>query len=94
MWKAELDIPGDTILMNENAKNYNSVGGGSNCAMYLGGNLGGVVDGVSLTGGLLRNPNHHQNSFKNPLLFGDSHVTATDMRTTRANNDYLWRPIK
>ena len=40
------------------------------------------------------NPNHHDNKYRNPLLFIDGHVSITDMRTTRANSDFLWKSKK
>ena len=93
MMAGEVDAPAETISMNEQAKSHNLVGGGSNVVM-IGGNLNEVTTNTSLTGNVKYQPNHHQNNYRNPILFIDSHVTIKDMRATRADSDYLWKSKK
>lgn len=93
MMYTEVEEPASTISMNEQAKNYNKLGTGSNVVM-VGGNIDEVTTNTSLSGNIQYNPNHHDNNYRNPLLFIDGHVTIKDMRTTRANSDFLWKSKK
>ena len=79
-----------TIIINEQAKSYNPVGSGSNVILSGDGDLGQVTTGIQLTGNVQYNANHHQNGFKNPLIFADGHDKIMYMPTTTANNKYLW----
>ena len=93
MMYTEVEEPASTISMNEQSKNHNKVGTGSNVVM-VGGNIDEVTTNTSLTGNVQYNPNHHDNNYRNPLLFIDGHVNITDMRTTRGNSDFLWKSKK
>lgn len=93
MMYTEVEDPAATISMNEQAKNHNKLGTGSNVVM-VGGNINEVTTNTSLSGNVQYNPNHHDNKYRNPLLFIDGHVSITDMRTTRANSDFLWKSKK
>lgn len=90
---SEVEEPSSTISMNEQSKNHNKLGTGSNVVM-IGGNIDEVTTNTSLTGNVQYNPNHHDNNYRNPLLFIDGHVRIKDMRTTRANSDFLWKSKK
>ena len=79
-----------TIIINEQAKSHNPVGNGSNVLLNNEGNLTEVTTGIQLTGNVQYNANHHQNGFKNPLIFADGHGKIMYMPTTTANNKYLW----
>ncbi|MCM8532082.1 MAG: type II secretion system GspH family protein [Lentisphaeraceae bacterium] len=93
MFVAEIDLPSETIAMNEQSKSHNSIGGGSNVVM-VGGNIDEVTINTVLTGNVRYDPNHHENRYRNPLLFIDGHVVIKDMRQTRGNSDYLWKSRK
>ena len=93
MMYTEVEEPSSTISMNEQAKSHNKIGTGSNVVM-IGNNINEVTTNTSLSGSVQYNPNHHDNNYRNPLLFIDGHVSVTDMRTTRANSDFLWKSKK
>lgn len=93
MMYTEVEEPASTISMNEQAKNYNKLGTGSNVVM-VGNNIDEVTTNTSLSGNVQYNPNHHDNNYRNPLLFIDGHVVIKDMRTTRSNSDFLWKSKK
>ena len=85
--------PVETIMVNEQSKSLNTVGDESNVAM-LGADIEQVTSATVLDSTLNYNPNHHLNNYRNALLFIDGHVIIKDMRTTRANNDWLWKSQK
>ncbi len=93
MKTGQVDEPVKTIMANEQSKSLNTVGDESNVAMQ-GADIVQVTTNTQLDSTLNYNPNHHLNSYRNPLLFIDSHVEVIDMRTTRSNGDWLWRAKK
>ena len=89
----QIQNPVETIMVNEQSKSLNTVGDESNVAM-AGADIVQVTTDTVLGGTLKYNPNHHMNGYRNALLFIDSHVSVTDMRTTRNNSDFLWKSEK
>lgn len=84
--QAELTDTANTIMMNEMAKNNNTVGDPGKA--YMGGAAAlGWVTSVTTD---VNDPNHHRNGLRNPLLFCDGSAKVTYMPNTLANNNYLW----
>ena len=78
----ELPFPVETIILLENPKAANSIGRAANAGLKQISEMPKVTTSPEA--------NHHDNGFKNPLIFADGHGEVKYMPTTRANNDYLW----
>ena len=85
-----LNVPSETILVLERADKRNKLGAKSYSYIQ---NTRDIENALSVISGT-RDANHHQNGFKNPILFGDFHVATTYMQSMRFNNNYLWLMVK
>ena len=92
-----LSAPSTTIMLAEQAKNYNPVGHGGNTLILGSGynvNIPEVTYGIVLSGTVQYNSNHHENNHRNILAYCDGHVVLEDMRNTILNSYSDWRTIK
>jgi len=83
---AELPTPVDTILFAEFVFDANGIGNPGKS--YIDGNA--AMDWATITDDDRANANHHNNGFKNPILFSDGHIKPMYMPNTTANSYYLW----
>ena len=82
----DLPIPVDTILFAEYVFDANGIGNPGKS--YIDGNA--AMNWATITDDEKANANHHNNGFKNPILFADGHLVPRYMPNTTANSYYLW----